>query len=160
MPDITSARYYFEHQFLPKLFYDPKVFLPMAIKNNPDVIHMNWTHLLEHYGITDTYDADAYKVQMFEISDKIACVRILCPQPEVEPQCLWIYMLFRYSLRKRFYFTVEKGGLFESGPFLCGWDRNQKHINYGECEEHIEKALDQAIAIFEQMEEDEPGLPA
>ena len=158
MPDISQVRYYFEHQFLPKLYYDPKIFLPISIKQNPDVINLNWKHILEQAGVKDTYPDGVWTVEMFEITDRFACVRILCPEPEKEPQCKWIFLLFHYSLRKRFYFTVEAGGLFEAGPFLCGWDRSHTHRNYGVCADDKEKALDQAIALYEQMEED-PAEP-
>lgn len=79
---------------------------------------------------------------MFELTDKYACVRLLCPPPKKEPQCKWIYMLFHYNLKKRYYFTMEAGGLFDQGPFLCGWDRNLNHQNFGVCEDDLERALD------------------
>ncbi len=85
---------------------------------------------------------------MFEIDPHLACIRLLCPQAERETDCCWIYMLFRYDFAKMYYFTVEKGGFLNSGPYLCGWSPELKHIMFGPCEPDMEKALDRAIGLF------------
>ena len=158
MPDINSNRYFFEHQFLPKLYYDPNILLPVEIKRNPELLNMNWKNILEKTNVPDAYPDGIWKVQGYEIDPHTAVMRVVCPEPEKEPQCYWIHLLFQYNLKKRFFFTVEKGGLFEEGPFLCGWDRNLKHLNFGVCENHIEKSLDQAIEIFRQMPDNYPEV--
>ena len=153
MADIHQIRYYFEHNFLPHIYYDPKIILPLEIRKNPEVIHQNWQHLLERNQAQDIYPEDAWTVQGFELDPHTACNVILCPDPQKEPQCFCIFLLFTYDFRKRYYFTMEKGGLFQSGPFLCGWDPNGKHRMFGECGQDREKALDQAIQFFRTMPE-------
>ena len=153
MADIGQIRYYFEHRFLPKVWYDPKIILPISLKKNPGAIRQNWKNILQQEGVEDIYPENAYDIQMFELDPHTACIRILCPEPEKEPQCYWIYMLFTYNMKKFFYFSVEKGGFLNDGPFLCGWDKTFTHKNFGGCPLDIEKALDMAISIFGQLGE-------
>ena len=151
MADIHQARYYFEHQFLPAVFYDPKINLPISLKQNPDAIRQNWKNILLKNSIEDIYPDDAWGVQGFELDPHNAMYRILCPAPQKEPQCYWIYLFFRYDFTKIAYFTVESGGLFGPEAFLCSWDREHKHQNHGNVPIDIEKALDAAIPVFLNM---------
>lgn len=151
MSDITQIRYFFEHKFLPHIYYDPKIILPVSIKQNPDVIRQNWKNILNKEQVQDIYPDDAWEVQSYELDPHTASNRIICPIPEKEPQCYYIYMLFTYDLKRFYYFTMEKGGLFDSGPFLCGWDPDGKHRNFGGCEQDIEKGLDRAFELFQSM---------
>ena len=151
MPDIAQARYFFEHQFLPKVFYENRQGVPVGVKKNPDVIHLNWENILKKYDLSDPYPSEAWKTEMFEIDPHLACLRLLCPEPEKETFCYWIYMLFRYDFSKLYYFTVEKGGFLDSGPFLCGWNPELKHVMFCGVEKDREKALDRAIELFEKL---------
>ena len=148
MPDMKQARYFFEHQFLPKVFYENRQGVPVGIKKNPDVIHLNWENILKNYNLEDPFPQDAWKTQMFEIDPHLACIRLLCPEAVNETDCCWIFMLFRYDFTKMYYFTVEKGGFLGAGPYLCGWNPELKHILFGQCEPDREKALDRAIELF------------
>ena len=157
MADLSQIRYYFEHRFLPKAFYDQNIILPLILKQNPNSVREYWKHILEKEGAKDNCPDDAWAVQGFELDPHTACTRIICPEPEREAQCHWIYLLYTYDLKKKYYFTVEAGNILFPDPFLCGWTPGVTHQNFGNCPKDIEKALDQAIEVFGRMKAAEPS---
>ena len=80
--------------------------------------------------VENIYTPEMYKVSACKLEDGTSIVKLYMPEPESEPLCYRIYLVLDELLEKANSFTVERGAL-EGQIFLCGWDENGGHSNFG-----------------------------
>ena len=75
-------------------------------------------------------------------------IKIAFPEPDQDPLCHFVCLCFDKGFTDMRYLTVEKSAGIDGDtrPFLCGWTRDGRHENYGQCE--LEEALDRCVGLY------------
>lgn len=119
-----KARYYFEHEVLPDWFYED--------------------------GTEGRMIRELQKDEAFFLWDSMLCLHM--PNPQRELLCFQVYLVFSKDYRRRRYFTVERGTSSEV-RFLCSWEPDGGHSDYGQCildTAEIEKRIDEIFTKCEK----------
>ena len=103
--------------------------------------------MIEEEGIDDPYPEIAITIEPFRI-ENILCSVIELPQPEEEPLCYEVYVLFNIDTKEGAYYCLEKGGYIDDQPFLCGWSKEGSHLNYGNCSFDRDELIGNMIKLF------------
>ena len=147
---VVKARYTLEHKLLPTLVYGEKESFILTLLQRENIIYDFLAEILKIDNDTNPYQVEDFKVSVKKIGDNILCVTIKFPEPEEPPLCYCAHIIFDFNLDKICYFTVENGidRQNQSTQFLCSWDENETHQNYGCC--NIEDSFDKALEIFKK----------
>lgn len=124
------ARYAFETDILPHLFYDLKDRFVAPVLKDKNVLYATMNEVYKSHGIENPYTEDQITIDLGRITDEVLMLKLVFPEPEMEPFCYWSYLLFDRNFEKCSYFCVEKGR-FDDKPFICEWDMEGNHQNYG-----------------------------
>ena len=141
--------YFFEHELLPSLFFTRTEKFVNRIANGKNALFMLMSTQCTEEGAENVYgpgDFDATPVKIAE--DKLALI-IRFPEPIGEPLCYYAVLLFDPTFKKKAYYCVEMADPFgESDPFLCGWDENGRHLNFGKCKNDMNDILGRCASMF------------
>ena len=136
---LAQLRYHFEHSALPRYFYE-------APDNMLDVLdrvgaYALFTSLADENGVAYDYSDEDFAQALYASADGTLLLQLDLPQPENTPDCYRIYMLYDPDTQAAAYYTleydamaVELGGpqdALSESAFLCGWDAEGTHGNYG-----------------------------
>lgn len=147
---IHAIRYTLEHRMLPGWFYREGQRLAELLRERPLFVYEVLCDLLQKEGLENPYQAETCETEFIPVhsqgDEDITVLKLTLPEPEEEPLCYRIYMVYNSGFTHTEYYTVEKG----NGPtaddrnFFCGWSPKQAHLNYGGClpEEELQRALD------------------
>lgn len=130
-----NLQYGFQHQLLPKWAYNSVDFFN-------DLVNKGVAPTL-YRGIKSVYDNHKeecpFKEEDFsgfttrlDVDTFVAVLRF--PKPEEVPMCYCALLYMDLNTKRIGYFTMEKGQDPADGreiQFLCGWDKDGKHNNYG-----------------------------
>lgn len=135
---IREIRYYFEHRLLPDCFYKYKEkFIMALLTSEGKFLYDIMSDLCRESQEENIYSLEMYKVSACKLEDGTRIVKLDMPKPESEPLCYRIYLVFDESFEKADYLTAERG-IMEEQIFLCGWDENGEHFNFGDTTEKEE----------------------
>lgn len=148
---LKEARYYMEHQFLPKLFFEKKAdFINAILDEESNLLYEFITQVCEEENISCPYEAEQYKIDYYQIGETEYMIKVMLPSPEETPLCSKVYFLFDEELNNLHYFTVEcdqeKGR--KQGYFLCGWDEEHNHLNFGQAPNGTKELDDTVIKYY------------
>ena len=134
--DRHSIRYFFEHQLLPKWFFENKGEFVALVLHDQGILFRIVNDIFEKNNVENPYTENDFKVEAAKLTDELMMVKLVFPEPEETPLCYWSYLFFDLAFDNIRYFTVEKG--LGEYPFVCSWTVNGSHSNYGTCtlEEH------------------------
>ncbi len=142
-----SIRYYFEHELLPKLFFENELGFMCAITNKENnVLNKYFLKIFEEESLNNPYGDNPINIETFVVED-ICIVEITFPVPEDEPLCFETIMLYNLKTNKSGFYCIEKGS-GETPRYLCGWDNAALHLNYGSCSEDMKKVRVDILKIF------------
>lgn len=122
-------RYEFEHIAFPSLFYEmsPEACRDLIINSN--FAYDSMRRLLSKKQSFPYAEAD-FKKELVELDENMMVCWITMPKPEFLVDCWQICLVFNLNNKdERDYFTIEYG--FDDKLFVCEWDKDQKHSNYG-----------------------------
>ena len=68
------------------------------------------------------------------------------PEPDGNTLCYRVYMIYNAETGTAGYYTVESDTFSPDTAFICSWDANGTHYNYGGMD-----VLDPAAADFEEQ---------
>lgn len=144
---IREIRYFFEHKLLPMWFFQKKEeLIAILLDKNANMPFVVMNDICEKEGVKMTYEPTQYNSVMYVMTKEITMVMLNMPKPESEPLCHRIYLVFDKDYKKLGYFTVEEGNKF--GNFMCGWDKDGSHINYGSCPSEQKQELIKIMDIY------------
>ena len=126
---VGRGRYLVEHRFLWEQFFrDPKMLIGNLLV--PGGIFFIFEKLMFSVGrIHCPYRMEDFRISLMDICDPNNIIAMLeMPYPDLVPLCYRIYLLHDKKYMRFMYFTVERG---QNGAFLCRWDENGVHYNYG-----------------------------
>lgn len=127
---LEQARYHFEHNALPRYFYDDPANVIDVLSNNG--VYRLWKAFADENGIAYPYTAEDCREVLFDADDGTAILLLTLPWPEATPLCFRIYMVYNASTGAAGYYTVEYNNLLGDAAFLCGWSAEREHTNYGD----------------------------
>ena len=126
---LEQVRYHFEHNAVPRYFYEDPANVLAALREQG--MYMLWTALADENGVAYPYQADDFEEYWYELTDGSTILQIVMPDPEATPQCYRIYLLYNPTTGEAGYYTAEYDNFFDESAFLCGWDAQHSHMNYG-----------------------------
>lgn len=128
-----SDRYQFEHSVLPDFILGSDgADIIRIILHNKGAFFVNGYKFIhkDEENYTCPYETSDFKFIPVKLDDEKYCLRINLPEPEVSPLCRSIFITHNKNFGNRRYFTLETGTK-PGEEFLCEWDKDKKHINYG-----------------------------
>ena len=126
---LEQARYHFEHNALPRYFYDDPVNVMDVLSRNG--VFRLWQAFADENGVAYPYTAEDCHEVLFNADDGATVLLITLPRPEANTLCFRIYMVYRPSDGTAGYYTVEYDSFLGEAAFLCGWTADHAHMNYG-----------------------------
>lgn len=126
---LERMRYYFEHNVLPRYFYEDPANMLDVLKTNG--IYRLWQALADENGVEYPYQEADYNLRWYDLDGGATALLIEMPAPEVSPQCLRVYMIYNQETGASGYYTVEYDNFMGETAFLCGWTPDGTHMNYG-----------------------------
>ena len=87
--------------------------------------------------------------EFFRDHDAILVIRIAMPEPKDVLDCRAIYLCYSRTGSHNMLFSSELGkdGMF----FLCGWDWNNRHLNFGLAPEEAQDETDNVASYYWEM---------
>lgn len=131
--EFKQARYNFEHRLLPQTFYSNPSKLINLLVGNENELYELWLICCKVSQIENPYDPNQFKIEPFRIDDSTLAIRLTMPTPEKEvfAGCRYIFLMFEETLQKLAYYTLEENEFDADSPYICSWDSNGEHFNYG-----------------------------
>ena len=126
---LEQARYYFEHNALPRYFYDDPANLMQVLGERG--MYGLWAAFADENGVAYPYTDGDFGVRRYDLANGAAMLQIELPEPEANTLCYRLYMLYGADTGDAGYYTVEYDNLLGDAAFLCGWTRDHDHVNYG-----------------------------
>lgn len=136
--DLHGIRYMYEHRILPQWFFEGgQRFVEMLIRDKT-VLFRIIDDIFQKEGVKNPYTTEQFAVETAKITEEIAMVKILLPEPEEEPLCYCCYLFFDQGFEKPGFFSIEKGNNIVNKneamePFVCAWTAEGGHVNHGNC---------------------------
>ena len=131
-PYVVRDRYFVEHKFLrDNILGDDGQAVLSIILFEQGKFFVNLYSML-HEDDSDyqcPYRAEDFSAEGFKLSDDTFFVRVNMPEPETEVLCSMIVIAHDEEGNSRRYITVE--GNIHEGAFLCEWQKDGVHANYG-----------------------------
>lgn len=130
--DGYEIRYMFEHQLLPQWFFEKKFNFIMVLLEDKEFLYKASSAIFEEFEVENPYSKEDFKVETAKMAEEVMVVKMIFPKPEKEPLCYSSYLFFDKEFKKVSYFCIERGDE-EKCPFVCSWEPNGEHNNYGNC---------------------------
>lgn len=145
--ELKDIKYMFEHQLLPSWYYKDKGnFVAALVQEDSTLLFHIMGEICEKEHVRMPYTADMYSFELYGISEDVMLLRQSMPEPSDEPLCFRVYFMFDRQFEKMGYYTVEKGQ--GDDLYLCGWDAEGNHANYGGCPDGERPETDRIIDIY------------
>ncbi len=126
---LEQARYHFEHNALPRYFYDDPANIIAVLSDRG--IYGLWDAFARENGIAHPYAEADYRVNRHDLADGTTILQIELPRPDANTLCYRIYMVHNAANGVAGFYTVEYDNLLGEAAFLCGWSQDHTHTNYG-----------------------------
>jgi hypothetical protein len=142
-----DARYYFEHDLLPRFFFENGLDFMGAIANKEDnVLNKVFLDILEKSNLDNLYGDNPIQIEPFAVKD-IYIAHLTFPNPEDEPLCYETFMIYNIETNICGFYCIEKGSK-ENQRFLCEWTKETQHLNYGVCSNDTEEVIIDILKLF------------
>lgn len=126
---LAKARYHYEHNALPRYFYDDPANMLRVLEESGT--YRLWAALADENGVNYPYEAGDYAERLYTTGDGATLMQIEMPAPGEAPQCYRVYMVYNPATGDAAYYTVEYEGLLGDSAMLCGWSKDREHTVYG-----------------------------
>lgn len=151
--DRHGVRYMFEHGILPDLFYRDSQLLVGLILHDKNALFRIIDEIFNNENIENPYSEEDFDAYPIKISDEVIVLCVNMPEPEEEPLCHCMYMIFNSDFDKLRYFTIERAGNDSTNyPFVCAWDADGNHLNFGRCTFEEKNDLISCLDLFIESE--------
>lgn len=146
--DFNEIRYYFEHVELPDWFYRKGEKMIKKLGEEGGTFLQRVMELLCKEVRQEMCNIKGqYKVIVCEKCEEYSMIRIDMPEPEREMLCSRVYLVYSGDYRRRKYFTVERG-VSPEVKFLCSWEPDGNHCNYGQHNMNMSETEKRIVEIF------------
>lgn len=146
---LHELNYQFQHKLLPDLFFKSKPgFVGMFLKDK-DMLSTLCNDFFTHFEEENPYSKEDFSTEIFKLSADTYALKLVFPEPLTEPLCYYSLIIFKKDFSEYMYFCLEKGGIFsDNAPFLCRWNEEKAHLNYGTCEYNEKEFILRCCDIF------------
>lgn len=124
----TEVRYYFEHNLMPRYFYEMPEDMLNAIRAQG--LGALWESFFSENGV-DPAGFDGDIVEHWYASGDATLLQVELPWPVENVQCYRIYLAYDPAAGSAGYFTSESDTLEPDACFICQWTPEGEHVNYG-----------------------------
>lgn len=148
---LKKARYYMEHQLLPELFFEDKSdFIDAILDEDRNLLYEFMIKVCEEENISCPYKEEQYKVDFYKISETEYMIKATFPLPEDTPLCSKVYFMFDECFDNLKYYTIERNQIKGKKRiyYLCGWDEEHNHLNYGQAPNGTKELDDTVIKYY------------
>ena len=156
--EIHDIRYFFEHQLLPRAFFEDRALLITVLVKEKDFLYKMVQEVFEKEGAECPYRPEEFRAEPLKISKDVLLLKLTYPEPESEPLCYGSYLLFDTAFENPAFFCLERGARRDEMPFLCRWDESGNHLNYGRCSTEHGEALARCLELYLGLESGSGGL--
>ena len=150
--NLHDVNYYYQHKLLPRLFFeDREQFVGTALERGSTWFCNVHRELFEQFELAFPYSEEDYNIQPVKQEDGTLLLLFVPPAPEETPLCYCIILIFDPDFKKLAYYTLEKSGSPSRrapGAYLCGWNAEECHMNYGPFDVEPKKALHRCLQIY------------
>ena len=140
-PTLHDVRYYFEHRLLPNELHNNAAELVHFLQANG--LYRLWMNFTEANNLDTFYTEDEFSLcTLTDVrqGENAVLIRLTMPVPEDTPLCLRIYMYWDPDTGKTGYYTIEYDNFFGDTWFLCSWDKDGNHMDYGTIDTVVDPA--------------------
>jgi hypothetical protein len=132
--DRHGVRYMFEHRVLPSWFYEDKEKFVGLLLDDHEILFRIIDGIFKQEDVENPYTCDQFDIDAAKITDEVFMIKVIYPEPEEEPLCYCSYLFFDREFNKMGYYCIEKGSeLSNYYPYVCSWNKEGAHTNYGNC---------------------------
>ena len=160
---LKELRYYFEHQLLPRYFFEhtagflDEISAPLIKEEeNPnavsgDNIYSLFSEIAEKYDVAHKYTKEQFELDIYPIGELGFMFKISLPEPEDTILCSHIYLVLSEDFTYKRYFTIELLEIKRKRKYycLCEWT-SDSHENYGEISNNSEERENMIVKLFLQ----------
>ena len=127
--DLHNARYFFEHNMLPNEFFQNTEQLVSFLKKNG--IYTLWQNFANSNGFDPFFSEEEFGFQELPQEDGADILLLTLPMPDRSPLCCRIYLCLNPQGEAAGYYTIEYDNYFGDKWFMCSWEKDGKHMDYG-----------------------------
>ena len=138
---LAEVRYYFEHNLLPRYFYEVPENMLDAIRAQG--LYALWASFTTENGVDPTYPAGDFVEHWYTAADGATVLQVELPEPDDNTLCYRICFIYNAESGVAAYYTSESDTFPPDACFLCHWTPEGEHILYGTVD-----VLDKAAADY------------
>lgn len=130
---LRRTRYYFEHEFLPRVFLEKgETVIEMLQKYGGRLLYKMMEQECKDAKVWCRYKESQYGCCTKKIGDGYTMLCLRFPNPGKSHMCSSAYCVFDKGYSVVRYFTLESERVrMKMVFFLCEWDSERYHFNYG-----------------------------
>ena len=147
--DLKEVLYSFEHDLMPKWFFEEKKNFIGVVAQQPQVLHSMLGELCRRSGQENPFSPNEFGVEPAQLNENVAMLNIRLPKPPAAPLCLKTVVIFDKTFEKVCYFCIEKGDDATGGfPVVCSWEADGTHVNYGPESHDLDECVLKCVSIY------------
>ena len=140
MSSLHDFRYYFEHRYLPRTYYQYRGVFINRLAKERDILYKLFCLFADHNEVKHNYSENQFRIDSGKLDDKVYYLAFTFPDPEESPLCKYAYLFFDLNFSKAAYFTVERGNeanftnrerAMKMPYYVCSWTQEGNHENFG-----------------------------
>jgi len=126
---LSEVRYYFEHNLLPRYFYEMPGDLLDVIRTHG--LYVLWESFTTENGVDPTYPPEDFVEHCYTAADGATLLQVELPEPDDNTLCYRICFVYDAASGTAGYYTSESDTFTPDACFLCHWTPEGEHVNYG-----------------------------
>ena len=128
-PTLHDYRYHYEHVYMTQPFYeDPDRIMNIIYQYGA---YQLWADFMQNNGADPVYAKEDFSETVIPQEDGSCLMRIVLPKPEESLECSRLYLYWNPVTSEAGYYTIEYDNFLGETWFLCGWDKDHNHQNFG-----------------------------
>ena len=126
---FQECRYIYEHIYMTQPFFEsPDQVISIISKYSA---YQLWADFLQKNGLNPVYTKEDFSETVIQQEDGSCLMRIILPKPESSLECGRLYLYWNAATGEAGYYTIEYDNFLGESWFLCGWDKDHNHLNFG-----------------------------
>ena len=95
MNALHELRYYFEHRYLPRTYYEYRGAFINKLAKERDMLYKLFCLFADQNEVKHNYTEEQFRIDSGKLDDSIYYLAFTFPEPEESPLCKYAYLFFR-----------------------------------------------------------------
>lgn len=149
---LKRTRYYFEHELLPRVFFEKKgEFINMLQEYGGRLLYRMMLWECEEAKVSCKYIEQEYRCTVRKMENGWGMLCMKFPRAKKPCMCPLAFCIFGEGYSWVRYFMVESGRLGARRVFfLCEWNPQRYHYNYGSVPDNISAIENKLIQVVQK----------